>query len=113
MTIIATSHLEHFATRVIHVAGLGVRLAKRMNELADVLLEVSSYISPEHKIKIGERGERVSLMIEELRETSLVLNDDFKEVVENDLKSSKRIMELIIEVEGLKYKLAQVEKDKR
>jgi len=102
------SHLEHFATRVIHIVGLGVRMEKRMVELADLLLAISSNLTTGERIAIGTAGTKVSFLVQELKETGLVLNDDFREAINNDVEIRKHNLLLIIENENLKIRVAQL-----
>ena len=81
-----------------------------MNELADLLLSASPYIPSDYRVEISDVGTRVSLLVQELKETSLVINDDFREVVNHDLAMNKANMELFVENESLKMKILQFEK---
>lgn len=109
----SVDHLEHLYTRIIHIVGLGVRMERRMSEMADVLLKITQYVSGEHLIAVGEAGTKVASLVQELREFGLVLNDDFKEIVTNEAEMNKKYLMLVIENEGLKYRLEQLEKETR
>jgi len=104
----STAHLEHLATRVIHLVGLGARMEKRMVELADVLLSISTNLTTVECSTVGTAGAKVSFLVQELKETSLVLNDDFRETIERETEISKRNLLLIIENENLKMQIAQL-----